>query len=62
MEPKEKEKVKLLNYAKSVLSDHSHDFERDVRIAQRMGIDVLKNGGSLEDAYSEMNLYLSTID
>lgn len=55
-------KRELTRHAINGVSSRSDEYDLHISVATLGGLEVLKNGGSLDDAVIEMNLYLSTID
>ena len=52
----------LTLHAMNSLNTHDDDYEMHVSVALSDGIEILQNGGNIDEAFIEMNLYLSTID
>lgn len=52
----------LMNYARNGSNTRSDDFEIQVKTAYEIGLKIVENNGSMDDAFIEMDLYLSTID
>lgn len=52
----------LTRHAMNSLNTHNDDYEIHVEVALDRGIKTLENGGSIDEAFIDMNLYLSTID
>jgi len=52
----------IMNIARNGANTRDDNFESDVDIAYTTGMDVIKAGGNMDEAFIEMNLYLSTLD